>query len=381
MLPDFRLEAYFSRWEFKARYNLAASDAETVSIGELLEMGADGMGQRWQDLRLGYTQTFGDPDLRAALAGTYESIRPSDILCFSGGEEALYCAMQVLLERDDHAVVIAPNYQSTEEIPLSRCRVSGVLLREDHGWELDLDELREAITARTRVIAINFPNNPTGASIQRATLDGIIELARRQGAYLFADEAYRGLERDPGHRLPQAADLYERALSLGVLSKAYGLPGLRIGWIACRDPVILSRLERFKHYLSICNSAPSELLGCIAVAAREDLWRRNVALVSRNLGLLADFLARWPLLFEAYAPDGGCVLFARYRGADGVEAFCQRAVEEAGVLLLPASVFASRLCRVPTDRFRIGIGRRDFSAGLLTLERHLTTIGEDQPDP
>ena len=148
------------------------------------------------------------------------------------------------------------------------------------------------------------------------------------------------------------------------MSKAYGLPGLRIGWIACRDRTVLDRLERAKHYTTICNSAPSEVLALIALRARDQLLDRNRRIVAENLPVFTEFFARYPDLFEFTAPDGGCVCFPRYLGADGVETMCSDLVEQAGVLLLPSSIYSSSLTDTPTDRFRVGVGRRDPSEAL-----------------
>jgi aspartate/methionine/tyrosine aminotransferase len=189
--------------------------------------------------------------------------------------------------------------------------------------------------------------------------------------YLCSDEVYRGIERDEGKRLPQAVDLYERALSLNVVSKAYGLPGLRVGWIACREHDALERMLRLKHYLSICNAAPSELLASIALKARELILKRNRDLAAENLRKLDAFFARHADLFEWYSPDGGCVAFPRYVGSDGVEAFCARLVEETGVLLLPASMYRSELLATPADRFRIGYGRFGMDDALAAFDAFL----------
>jgi aspartate/methionine/tyrosine aminotransferase len=165
----------------------------------------------------------------------------------------------------------------------------------------------------------------------------------------------------------QAADLSARALSLNVTSKSLGLPGLRIGWITCRDRALLTRLERAKHYTTICNSAPSEVLARIALKARTTILDRNRALIARNLPVFDAFFAAFPDDFEWRAPDGGCVAYPRYLGPDGVEEFCTRLAEEAGVLLLPASIYRSELTPTPADRFRIGIGRAHPEAGLAAL--------------
>jgi aspartate/methionine/tyrosine aminotransferase len=370
-MRDFALEVHFSRWEFAATYNMTASDAQTLTLGELLALARPEDRAAFDALGLGYTETFGAPALRAEIAATYESVRPEQLLCFAGAEEAIYVAMRVLLGRDDHAVVITPNYQAAESVPLDRCAVSGVPLEYERGWDLDLDRLRSAMRPNTKLVSINFPNNPTGRIVPRASLDAIVGICREHGAWLFSDEVYRLIERDPALRLPQAVDLYERGISLNVMSKAYGLAGLRIGWLACKDRELLVRFERYKHYLSICNSAPSEALALIALRARERILERNRAIVGRNLGLLDAFFAEHAGLFDWRTPDGGCVGFVRYKGRDGVEAFTRRLVEEAGVLLLPASIFRSELNPVPADCFRVGFGRAHVPEGLAAAREWL----------
>jgi aspartate/methionine/tyrosine aminotransferase len=248
--------------------------------------------------RNGYTQTFGAPTLRAAIATTYDSLEAEDIVCFAGAEEAIYIAMQVLLSPDDHCIVITPNYQAAETLPLSICAVSGVPLDEENNWALDVDRIKAALRPNTKLISINFPNNPTGAIASYAAFSDLVELCRARGIWLFNDEVYRLIERAPELRLPQVADTYERGISLNVMSKSYGLPGLRIGWLAARDRDLLLQCERYKHFLSICNSAPSEVLAEIALAAREPILARNRGIVRQNLALLGDFFAAYPGLFD-----------------------------------------------------------------------------------
>ncbi|MEU8927703.1 aminotransferase class I/II-fold pyridoxal phosphate-dependent enzyme [Kitasatospora sp. NPDC048545] len=358
-LPDFRLETHLSRWEFTAPHHLTASDAQTMTMAELLALAGPEDREAWDTLALGYTETYGDPGLRRAVAGMYERVDADDVICFGGAQEGLNLAMRVLLEPGDHAVVVTPNYQSAETIPLSLCEVTGVALDERRDWALDLDAVEAALRPNTRVVSVNFPNNPTGAVIGAADFARLVELCDGRGIRLFSDEVYRGLERDPSRTLPQAADLSERALSLNVTSKSLGLPGLRIGWIACRDRELRARLERAKHYATICNSAPSEVLARIAITARERILARNRGIIAENLPLFDAFFAEFADRFEWRAPDGGCVAFPRYLGADGVEDFCAGLVEQAGVILLPASIFRSELTPTPVDRFRIGLGRRD----------------------
>lgn len=359
LLPDFRLETYFSRWEFAARHHLTASDAQTMTVRELFALADDEDRHAWETLALGYTQTFGDPALRRVIAETYARARADDVICFAGAEEALYLAMHVLLGPDDHAVVVTPNYQAAETVPLSLCPVTGVALDPERDWALDIDRVATAIRPNTRVVSVNFPNNPTGKVISPADFARLAALCDDRGVHLFSDEVYRGVELDPSRTLPQATDLSERALSLNVMSKSLGLPGLRVGWIACRNRRLVSRLERAKHYTTICNSAPSEVLARIALKAREKILARNRAIIAANVPVFDAFFAEYGDLFEWRRPDGGCVAFPRYLGEDGVERFCTELVEEAGVLLLPASIYRSELTGTPADRFRIGIGRGD----------------------
>jgi hypothetical protein len=371
-MRDFSLEVFLSKWEFAARHHLTASDSESVTLSRLLELATPADRDRFMALHLSYSQTFGSPTLLEAIAATYSGISAQDILCFAGAEEGIYVCMRTLLAAGDHVIVLTPNYQAAETLPLAICETTGVPLVESEDWALDVDAIRAAVRPNTRLISINFPNNPTGTVPNRANFESLVELCRRHGIWLFSDEVYRGLERSDADRIPQAAEVYERGISLNVMSKAYGLPGLRIGWIACRDRSLLARMERYKHYLSICNSAPSEVLAEIALKARETLLARNRGLVAENLQRLDAFFAQYESLFEWKAPRGGCVAFPRYLGKDGVETFCQRLIEEAGVLLLPASIYRSQLTETPRDRFRIGFGRANLAAGLNAMQAWLS---------
>ena len=372
-LPPFRLEAYFSRWEFVARHHLTASDAQTLTLSELLALGTDDDRAAFEQLPLSYVETWGTPRLRAAIAGSYDTLEPDDVLTFAGADEAIYWMMQLFSGPGDHVVVTVPNYQAMESVPLAAgAEVTGVLLVEEDGWRLDLDAVRAALRPNTRLVAVNFPNNPTGALPDPGTWRGLVELCDERGIRLFSDEVYRGLELDPARTLPQAADLSPTAVSLNVLSKAYGLPGLRIGWVGSRDRDLLRALEGHKHYTSICNAGPSEFLGAVAVTARDAIQARNRAIIAENLPQFDAFFARHADLFDWNRPDGSCVAFPRYRGADGVEEFCRALVEEHGVLLLPAGLYASELGPVPADRFRIGFGRRDPGPGLAAIDEYLS---------
>ncbi|MBT6030963.1 MAG: aminotransferase class I/II-fold pyridoxal phosphate-dependent enzyme [Kordiimonadaceae bacterium] len=361
-MRDFELEVFFSEWEFKAKYHLTASDMQSMPLKELLAMASDEDRAAFDNLWLGYTQTYGLPALRSEIANTYDTLNDQDILCFSGAEEGIYAAMKALLTADDHVIVIAPNYQAAETIPLSICEVTGVSLQEDNDWALDIEAIAGALRPNTKLISINFPNNPTGKIISLDELKSLVELAREFDAYIFSDEVYRGIEIDESKRLPQIADVYEKGLSLNVMSKAYGLPGLRIGWVASKDHEALSALERYKHFLTICNSAPSEILSLIALKSRDKLLMKNKKIVSDNLDKLDKFFAEFPDHFEWKRPDGGAVAFPKYlkheqQGDHTCNQFCEDLLNDTGILILPPKIYLSELVRTPQDRFRVGFGR------------------------
>ncbi len=304
-LPDFRLETHFSKWEFRAEYHLTASDAESMPMRDLLAMGTDDQRAAFDDLWLGYTETWGAPDLRQAIAATHdELIGPSNVLCFAGASEGIFAANNVILSADSHAIVVTPNYQSHETLPAAICEVTDVSLDPDDGWSLDIDQVAAAVRPNTRLVTINFPHNPTGAILPLDRYQALIDLCRHHGIYILHDEIFNGLGPTGVEHLPFVADVYERGLSLNVMSKAYGLPGLRIGWIACQDPDVLSQMERLKHYLSICSSGPSERLTIIGLENREQILARNCAIVDENLPKWDAFFARYPDLFTWERPDG-----------------------------------------------------------------------------
>ena len=371
-LSDFKLETYFSKWEFKATHHMTASDAESLSLRDLLSMASEEDRQAYENMWLGYTETYGAPDLREAIAQIYQRQSAENVLCFAGASEGIYAANKVLLDGNSHAIAITPNYQSHESLPLSICETTGVPLDADDNWSLDIDAIASAIKSNTKLLTINFPHNPTGAMLPTDRLNALVELCRKHGIYILSDEIFNGLGRTGTSYAPYIADIYEKGLSLNVMSKAYGLPGLRIGWIVCADLNVLSKMERTKHYLSICNSGPSERLAKIALANRQKLLDRNCKLIDENLVKLNEFFDKHCDLFDWQVSDGSCMAFPRYKGIDGVENFTAQLLDKVGVLLLPSSIYISDLGETPADRFRIGFGRKGIDKGLAAMDQYIT---------
>jgi aspartate/methionine/tyrosine aminotransferase len=363
-LHDFALERFFARWEFRAQMLLCASDVEGWPLGELLALADPNGRERWDGLRLGYTEAPGDPALRAEIASLYDHVTVDDVLVFSGAEEAIFALHNVLLEPGDRAVVVRPAYQSLAEVARAAgAEVDGVELHESEGWQLDTARVWAALRPTTRLILTNEPHNPTGSLSDRATFDRLVEISAESGARLIVDEVYRFLEFDPDDRLPAAADALPTGVSIGVMSKSFGLAGLRIGWVATRDRALLERLAAFKDYTTICNSAPSEVLALIALRARDKVLARNRSIVAGNLPLLDDFFARRAGIFEWVRPRGGSIGFPRLLADRPIEAFAEDLVRETGVLILPGPLFADT-----ANHFRVGYGRTNLPAALERLD-------------
>jgi aspartate/methionine/tyrosine aminotransferase len=367
-LPPFELERFFARYEFEVPYLLSSSDVEPFSLAELLGLADDRGRELWEALSLGYTETAGAPFLREAIATLYDGIGPEDVLVFAGAEEAVFVFANAALGPGDHAVVVWPAYQSLHEVARSTgAEVSLVPLEHESGWELDLDAVEAALRPDTRAIITNFPHNPTGAHLDHASFQRLVELADVAGATMFSDEVYRWLEHDDSLRLPAGAEASGTGVSLGVMSKTFALPGLRIGWLATRDHALLERLAAYKDYTTICNSAPSEVLAFIALRAARRVVARSRSIVAANLPLLDDFFDRFESAVEWVRPHAGPIGFPRLTAAGtDIQGFCDDLAAEAGVLLLPGTLYGD-----DRKHFRIGFGRRNLPEALERFERYL----------
>jgi aspartate/methionine/tyrosine aminotransferase len=367
-LPPFELERFFARYEFEVPYLLSSSDVEPFALAELLDLADERGRELWESLSLGYTETAGAPFLREAIAALYDGIAPDDVLVFASGEEAVFVFANVALGPGDHAVVVWPAYQSLHEVARSTgAEVTLVPLEHETGWALDLDAVERALRPETRAIITNYPHNPTGAHLDHASFERLVALADEAGATLFCDEVYRWLEHDESLRLPAGAEASASAVSLGVMSKTFALPGLRIGWLATRDHGLLDRLATYKDYTTICNSAPSEVLAFIGLRAADRVVDRSRSIVEANLPLLDDFFERFEGALEWVRPHAGPIGFPRLTAAGtDIQGFCEELAAEAGVLLLPGTLYGD-----DRKHFRIGFGRRNLPEALERFERYL----------
>ncbi len=366
-ISEFKLERFFARYEFAAPYLMCCSDCESWTIQELLAFDEGNM-DRLINMGLGYTESRGNPALRQQIASLYRHIDAEQVLVFCGAEEAVFLYMQAVLSPGDHVIVQTPAYQSLFEIPAAMgCQVDRwEMKRLDGQWGIDLEELQDLLTKKTRAIVINTPHNPTGYLMSEQEMQEIVKIARERNIYLFVDEVYKYLEYDLNKRTPWACDMYEKAVSLGVMSKSFGLAGLRIGWVASRDPDVYRTMAGFKDYTTICSSGPSELLSMIALENKEQILNRNRHIISKNLSLLDDFFKRYDELFSWRRPAAGPIAFPAFSGNLDAEAICLDLLKHSGVLILPARVYDYN-----HQYFRIGFGRKDFANCLGRFEQYI----------
>lgn len=366
-IQPFKLERYFAKYEFDVPYLLSSSDSEAISIPDLLAYASDERRAQWETLTLGYTESKGHPDLLAGIAAMYtDDITPENVIGLVP-EEGIYIAMQTLLSPGDHLISTAPGYQSLYEVARSNgCEVSLWMPDADDGWHFDVDALAALITPQTRMIAVNFPHNPTGALPTQADWQRIVGIAREHDLILFSDEMYRFFEYEPEDRLPSACELYENAVSLCGLSKSFGLPGLRVGWLATQNAAFMEQFQVYKDYTTICGSAPGEVLGIIAVEAHTQLSERNLEIVQANLAVLDGFFARWDHLLRWQRPKAGTITFVELLADVSIQTVADELVAQKGVMILPSAVYD-----YPGNYFRIGFGRRNLPEALAQFETYL----------
>ena len=364
-LPPFKLERYFAKYEFNTEFLLCSSDCEAMSIAELLAL-ESGSAEKFQSTWLGYTESQGSPALRKEICNLYTTIQPENVLVHTGAEEAIYLFMHATLKENDHVIVHAPHYQSLSEVAKGLgCQVSPWLAREENGWALDLDELRQLRRSSTKAIVVNTPHNPTGYLMSRADFDELHKIAQENNLLLFCDEVYRESEYDPADRLPAGCDYGEHAVSLGVTSKTYGLAGLRIGWIATKNKDVYRKMASLKDYTTICNSAPSEFLSEVALRNRQKLIDRNLGIIQNNLVVVDDLFTRCSSFFTWVRPKAGSMGFPKLLKGD-IERFCDDLVKRSGVLLLPGTMYDDS-----HNHFRLGLGRKNLPQAVERLEAFL----------
>ena len=371
-IPAFKLEEFWKKYEFTAPYLLCCSDTESWKLNEILELADPESKKLWESLSLGYTESPGLPILRKEISHLYSLIESDQVLTFAGAEEGIYCSMRTLIEPGDHVIIIDPCYQSLATLPQSfGADITRIVLDSKNQWQLDLKEVETVFRSDTKLLVLNYPHNPTGAILIKEVYEGLIELARKRGTYIFCDEVYRYLEIDEAKKLPSIADAYEKGIALNVMTKAFGLAGLRIGWLATQDVDFLQRVGSYKLYTSICNSAPSEILALIALRAKDKILKKNRKVMLDNLKILESFVGRHQNLLSWVLPQSGTMAVLELLLPVSIEKFSEELVEKMGVLIMPGNVFD-----LPGNFFRVGFGKKNMIEALNRFEQFLKYYGK-----
>ncbi len=356
-INDFKLERYFAKYEFSAKYLVSSSDCDGFALKYLLESASPLELEMWNKMCLGYTDSSGGLYLREAISKYYIGNRIDNIVVASPGELS-FATMNLLLNKGDHVVCVSPSYQSLYEVVRSlSCDMSFWNVNKDN-WSFDVEDLVKLVRGNTKLIIINFPHNPTGSYISTKELNRIVEIARGCGAYIYSDEMYRGLLIDSSavnDPLPPIADIYEKGISIWGVSKSFGLAGLRIGWLVSQDRAFLDRVLSFKDYLSICNSAPSELLSAIALNHPDRFIAVNIDKIRKNIEVFREALPKHKEFGKFIPPLAGSVSFLPLNIDSTSLEYSESLVQRTGIMTVPAEMF--EYCG---NYLRIGFGRSNF---------------------
>jgi aspartate/methionine/tyrosine aminotransferase len=345
----------------RIRYNLSESSVADRKLSDL--------GLTIPDLTLLYGEHRGRERLRDLIAAEGQGLGRDDVLITTGAAGALFIIATSLLGSYDHLVVIRPNYATNIETPRAiGCATTHIELAFEDGFRIDLDTVAAAITRETRIVSITCPHNPTGVMVSEAELRALVELTRSKGCHLLVDETYRDLSF--GGVLPLAASLGDHVISVSSLSKAYGVPGIRLGWIVTANPKLQEIFLAAKEQIAICGSVIDEWVGEQVMENRAALLGPVMAEMRRRRQRVSDWVAGEELL-EWVPPTGGVVCFPRMRSVPqgGTEAFYKRLLEVHGAYVGPGHWF-----EVPDTYFRLGYGwpsASELEAGLKAISAAL----------
>jgi len=362
--PRFDMERMQSIWEHKVTYDLSESGVEALTLAEITRDPKELL-----KTRLGYAEGVGREATRTLVAGLHAGHDADDVMITTGTSEANFLALASLVNAGDEVVVVMPNYMQVHGVATALgARVREVWLREERAWTIDLDALSAAVNARTKVICVCQPNNPTGQILSQAEVQAVVRIADREGAWILADEVYRGAERS-AEESPSFSGRGERIVVTGGLSKVYGLPGLRVGWLVAPHERIAAALE-IKDYTTIAPATLSEALAEVALERRKQLLERARFLINERWPLLEDWAAGHSRVLHWTPPAAGAICFFSYQYPIDSMALVDRLIREYSTMIVPGIHFRAE------RHLRIGFGMTSLvlHSGLAAIDRLLTTI-------
>jgi aspartate/methionine/tyrosine aminotransferase len=337
-IRPFGVEIWMNRYENECELNLAETCVESLTVSQLLDLAGKGNSalDELLPLKLTYGAIEGSDRLRSAIAALYDRQQPANIVLAHGAIGANALVYQALVEPGDRVVSILPTYQQHYSIPESLgAEVRVLRLREEDAYLPDLEQLKRLVDGKAKLIALTNPNNPTGALIERPMLEQIAAIARDAGAWVLCDEVYRGVDQHGDGFTASMADLYEKGISTGSMSKAWSLAGLRLGWIAAPEEVIHA-VSVHRDYSTISVGMVDDYLAAIALESRDRVLERSRAITRGNLAILDEWVAGESLI-SYVRPKSGTTALLKYDLPLSSEEFCTRLLDETGVMLLPGS--------------------------------------------
>lgn len=365
-LPIFDMERMQSTWEHRITYDLSESGIEALTLEE-----AARDPRELLRTRLGYAEGVGRDTTRALVASFHSGANAENVVITTGTSEANYLAITTLVSPGDEVVIVMPNYMQLHGLATALgARVREVWLREERAWTLDLDAVAAATNERTKLICVCTPNNPTGQSLTRDEVRRVVDIASRHGAWILADEVYRGAELS-GEESASFSGRGERVIVTGGLSKVYGLPGLRIGWLVAPVDRVRAALE-LKDYTTIAPATLSEMLAEVALERRAKLLERARFLLTERWPALEEWAASHSRELHWTAPQAGAICFFSYRFPIDSMPLVERLIRDYSTMVVPGIHFRAE------RHLRIGFGMKPglLHAGLAAIDRLLTEIGD-----
>ena len=375
--PPSKIDRFFAQYGGKDKKYLCGSEVEPVPVKEILSVADDDLLQEWEDLTLCLNDPRGHVLLREEIAKLH-NVTPDDVLV-AVPQEAIYIAMNTLAQylrgssTGFHAVVTFPTYQSLHEdlrslgVELSYWRAE---YEDKTGWNFNIESLKQQLRDDTKLLVVNFPNNPTGFVPDVETWNEIVTLCKARNLFLFSDEMYRLSNNDGSLPLPSVCAEYQKSMLLFGMSKTFGMPGLRTGWLCSTDRELQSQMMQLRDYLTGSPPGPCEMLTTMALRKKQVFVDRALSIIQPNLKHIQQFCANHQDIFQWHSPQAGCAGFMRLKswalevGEGGASGFCKVLREETGLLLLPATIYDFE------DEFvRVGFGRG-------TLEEYLKEFDE-----
>ncbi|EOH92522.1 aminotransferase [Enterococcus villorum] len=338
-IANFGVEEWLNKWEKKAIYDIAQSSIEALTLEELIGLDGTTVNEFFTQrshLPLDYGWIEGSEAFKEQVAALYHTVKPQNVLQTNGATGANLLALYALIEPGDHVISMLPTYQQLYDIPRSiGASIDFVELKEEENWRFDVEKLAGLVKPETKMICLNSANNPTGTLLDRQTLEQIVAIAKRVGAYVLVDEVYAPLAAEG--EFVSIADLYDKGIATNSLSKTYSIPGIRIGWTAT-NAELAELFRKYRDYTMICGGVLSDDLAVHALKNKEKILARNKKIVAENLAILKDWVASEPKV-SLVMPNYVSTSFIKLDIKDDDTQFCIDLLEETGVLLVPGSAF------------------------------------------